>query len=189
MKKIFIVHRWGGSPKEPMLAWLATELKKKNYEVHSLEMPHPEEPTIDDWTAKLNEEVKNLDKDTYFIGHSIGCQTILRYLEKQKHVCGGAVLIAGWFTLQGLETKEEEKIAEPWLETPIDFDKILRNLPKLIAIFSDNDQFVPLDNKDIFKEKLNAEIHVEHNKGHFTESDGVTSSALIVKSLLKMSEI
>lgn len=185
-KRVFIVHRWGGSPHEPMIASLARHLELRGLDVHALTMPHPDEPTISAWVAHLAAEVGSLDGETFFVGHSIGCQTILRYLEKQKRACGGAVFIAGWFTLQGLETPEEQAIAAPWLETPLDFDAIQKHLPRSIALFSDNDPYVPLDNKDIFRAKFGSEIIVEDNKGHFTEGDGVVDSITACNALLKL---
>lgn len=185
-KRIFIIHRWAGSPNADWYPWLKSELESKKFEVHVLEMPHPENPTIDDWINHLAESVNTLDNKTFFIGHSIGCQTIMRYLEKQNHACGGAVFIAGRFTLQGLETEEEQKIAQPWLETQIDFDKVKQNLPKSVAIFSDNDPFVSVSDKEIFRAKLNSHIIIEHSKGHFTSDDGITELPATLKSMLNM---
>ena len=44
-------------------------------------------------------------------------------------------------------------------------------MPKSIAIFSDNDPWVPLDNQDDFRDKLGSEIIIEHAKGHFSGGD------------------
>lgn len=40
------------------------------------------------------------DENTYFIGHSIGCQSIDRYLEilPSETKIGGVVYVAGWLT-------------------------------------------------------------------------------------------
>ena len=180
MERIFIVDRWEGSPEKDWYQWLANRLEKKAYQVHLLEMPHPEKPEIKEWVEHLSQAVGKLDEETHFIGHSIGCQTILRYLSTQKRKAGKVALVAGWATLQGLETKQEEEITLPWLTTPIDWDKAKYNLSEIIAIFSDNDPFVPLDNKDIFKAKLGAKIIVEHDRGHFTQDDGATELPIIL---------
>ena len=39
-------------------------------------------PRIQKWVSKLAQTVGDADKQTYFVGHSMGCQTIVRYLEK-----------------------------------------------------------------------------------------------------------
>jgi len=186
-KKVYIIHGWGGSPKEPMHSWLKQELEKREYEIIIPKMPNPEEPKIKSWVEKLNEIVKNPDNNSYFIGHSIGCQTIMRYLESLSYniKIGGIVFIAPWFNLTNLNN-EEELITKQWIETPIDFDKIKLHTKKIVAIFSDNDKFVPLSNKEIFKDKLMANIIVEHEKGHFTEEGGIVSNPTALNELLKM---
>ena len=187
VKKVFIIHGWGGSPEEPMHQWLKEELGEKGFEVTVPKMPNPEYPEISKWINKLKEEVKSPDKNTYFIGHSIGCQTIMRYLEEIPNKIGGAVFIAPWFNLKGLG-KEEEKVAKPWIKTPINLSKVKLNINKLVAIFSDNDPFVPSTETKIFKRKLNAEIIIEKEKGHFTEDDGVDSNSVALTKLLEISK-
>ena len=67
----------------------------------------------------------------------------------------------------------DREIAKPWIETPLNLNKVKENSGKIIVIFSDNDSYVSLSNKEIFKEKLNAEIIIEHEKGHFGGEDGI----------------
>jgi hypothetical protein len=108
----------------------------------------------------LDKAVGVLDEHTFFVGHSLGCQAIARYLETQSErvKVGGIVFVAGFFKrLTGLEEGEEE-IGNHWLKTPLDFAKIKSHFTKSFAIFSDNDPFVPLDNIDDFKDKLDSEI-------------------------------
>jgi predicted alpha/beta hydrolase family esterase len=179
MKRVFIVHRWGGSQTSDWYQWLKSELEKRRYEVNVLAMPNADEPVIKKWVSHLSNKVGKLDSDTFFVGHSIGCQTIMRYLATQNNACGGAVFVAGWFTLQGLESEDEEAIAKPWIETPMDYMKVKKNLPRSLAIFSGNDPYVPLDNKDIFKTRLGSDIIVERNKGHFTGEDAELLPAIL----------
>lgn len=177
MKKVFIIHRWGGSPDEPLLRWLKSELEKNGFEVIVPEMPNSEKPDIETWVLKLKEIIEIPDKDTILVGHSVGCQTILRYLEKLDPTSrvGGIVFIAPWLTLSNLENDEEWRVAGPWLNTPIREGDIIKHIPKITAIFSDNDPYVPSKNIEMFKEKFNNDIEVivEHKKGHFTADDGV----------------
>ena len=88
-------------------------------------MSEPAEPKIEAWVSRLSRIIGVVDENTYFIGHSIGCQTILRCLEKlpDNAKVGGAVFVASWFTLTNVDTDEEKETARPWLETPIDFEK------------------------------------------------------------------
>ena len=58
--------------------------------------------------------------------------------------------------------------------------------PKITAIFSDNDPFVHLDNIKLFQEKLGAEITMEHAKGHFSGSDGITKLPSALDAILEV---
>ena len=185
MKTAIIVHGWDFNPQMHWYPWLKHHLEKKGFKVLTPEMPNSDNPQIKEWVEKLKEIAINPNKETYFIGHSIGCQTILRYLETlpEKTKVGPIVFVAPWFHLQNLEGPESEKIAKQWLETPMNIEKINTHLTKIICIFSDNDQWVPLADKEIFRQFFGAKIIVEHNKGHFTQDDGVTEVPDIIKGL------
>lgn len=131
-------------------------------------MPNTDEPKIEEWVDYLEKNIKDTDERTYFIGHSIGCQTIIRYLEKlHKHKkIAGCVFVAGWFDLINLESWEL-KIAHPWINSKIHFDRILDHCNNFLALFSTDDPFVHLDESEKFKKELGAKIIIKHNKGHF----------------------
>jgi uncharacterized protein len=175
MKQIYLIHGWGGSDSsEGWFGWLKSEYSKDRINVISFNMPSTDTPKIEDWVGFLEKNIKILNKDTFFVGHSIGCQTILRYLEKlpTKVKIGGAVFVAGWFHLNELDA-EEEKIARPWIETPINFQKIINHTSQFLAIFSDNDPYVPLSDSKIFEEKLKAKILIKDNEEHFNKTEQI----------------
>ncbi len=188
MKKVIIAHGWDGSPEEPMLKWTRQEMEKRGFEVIAPLMPHPENPTIEDWVGCLAESSGQIDEDTIFVGHSVGCQTVLRYLERlgENTKIRGVVLVAPWFilTLENLDEGESPEIAKPWMETPIDFEKVLSHTHNFIGIFSDNDPYVPLEqNKSLQEKNLKAKTIVLRGKGHFTESDEITELPEILEAI------
>src|SRR3990172_7377088 len=117
MKRAVIIHGWGGSPQAGWIPWLKKELEAKNIFVEAPQMPHTDTPTIEDWVPQLAKYV-DAEDESYLIGHSMGCQTIMRYLEKLPAgvKIKGVVLVAGFITLRGLNP-EEQVIAQPWLDT------------------------------------------------------------------------
>ncbi|MBI2673666.1 MAG: serine hydrolase family protein [Candidatus Zambryskibacteria bacterium] len=173
MKRVFIVHGWGGRPDEAWFPWIKKELEAKGFEVFVPAMPNTAEPKIETWVSFLKQVVGMPDSNTFFVGHSIGCQTIIRYLETLPEgvKIGGAVFVAGFYNLRNLETEEEERIAGPWVNTPLNDDKIRNAVNKAVAIFSDNDPYVLPENQESWKNRVGAKIIVEHNKGHFNEED------------------
>jgi len=194
MKRAFIIHGWGGNSKEGWFPWLKKELVKRGFKVYVPNMPDSECPKIKAWISCLKKLVGTADENTYFVGHSIGCQTILRYLETlpKNAKVGGAVFVAGWTNLK-LEAIEEEepgssKIAMPWIKKKISWNKILNHSKKFISIFSDNDPFVYLADSKIFRNKLRSKIIVQRNRGHFSGSSGVKKLPIALKSVLKISK-
>ena len=185
-KRVFIIHGWDGYPEEGWFPWLKKELEARGFEVFVPAMPDPSEPKIETWVPFLNQLVGTPDLNTFFVGHSIGCQTIIRYLETlpEGTKIGGAVFVAGWYNLRNLETEEEKRIAGPWVNTPRDDKKIRKIVNKAVAIFSDNDPFVIEENQKSWKEKVGAEIIVEHNKGDFRGSDGVKELPVVLEKIL-----
>ena len=178
-KRVFIVHGWDGYPEEGWFPYLKKELEAKGFLVSIPQMPDAGNPRIFNWVPALADAVGDPDENTYLIGHSMGCQTIARYLESlpEGKKIGGAVFVAGFFKrLTGLEDDMDvQETDRHWLTTPLDLDKVKIHLPKATAIFSDNDPFVPLDNQDDFRDKLFANIIIEHHKGHFIgPTDNIT---------------
>ena len=189
MKRAFIIHGWGGYPEEGWFLWLKRELEKKEFQVMVPAMPETDAPKIGSWVNHLANLVGTPDEETFLIGHSIGCQTVLRYLEKLPagQRVGGVVLVAGWIhRLDGDLSPEELIIAKPWIETSLDLNKVKGKSKNFTAIFSDNDQFTRLtkENEEIFKNQLGAKVIEEHAKGHFSGSDGVTELPNVLKAIL-----
>src|SRR3989344_1847287 len=129
-KKVYLIHGWGGSSEGGWFDWLKEELSKYNVKVYAFDMPDTDNPKIEKWVKYLEENIKAVDEQTYFVGHSIGCQTILRYLEKlHKHKkIAGCVFVAGWFDLiLSAHDSEELKISHSWINT--------KNYYKYLKIF------------------------------------------------------
>jgi uncharacterized protein len=191
MKRVFIIHGWDGNPKEGWFPWLKKELEKRDFKVLVPAMPDTAEPKIETWIPFLSQLVGIPDTNTFFVGHSIGCQTIIRYLETlpESVKIGGAVFVAGFYNLRGLETEEEKRIIGPWVNTPLNDDKIRKTVNRAVAIFSDNDPFVLPENQTSWKERVGAKIIVEHNKGHFNEEDpAVWELPSALEAMLEMVE-
>ena len=190
VKRVFIIHGWEGYPEEGWFPWLKKELENRNFQVFVPAMPEAESPRIESWIPYLARLVGKPDKNTYFIGHSIGCQTILRYLQTIKTSVGGAIFVAGWvsLTLIATRTKEEQAIAKPWLEAPIDFVKVKKTSSHFTAFFSDDDPYVPLENIKTYQERLDAKIIIEKGKRHFGGEDNVTKLPSVLKELLHMAK-
>src|SRR3989344_3973749 len=177
MKKAYLVHGWGGSDSnEGWFGWLKDNLKKKGIKITSFNMPNTEEPKIEERVGFLQKNIKEFNKETYFVGHSVGCQAILKFLEKLpgRIKIKGCIFVAPWMELDKNTIEEEGEevveIAKPWVETKIDFNKVKEHCKNFLAIFSDNDPYVLLSNVKLFKNKLNAETIIKNNQEHFNQT-------------------
>jgi hypothetical protein len=183
-KRIFLIHGWEGYPEEGWRPWLKSKLEKEGFSVFVPAMPDTKHPKMDDWIKHLIKIVGIPDKDCYFVGHSLGCITILRYLENLEdgQEVGGAVLIAGFTSNLGYEELES------FFTKHIDWERIKSHCKKFVAIHSDNDPYVSLHYGDFFKDKLNSEVIVEHDMRHFSGDDGITELPVALNTVLRMSE-
>lgn len=194
MNKIYIVHCWDGTKDDGWYPWLDKQLSNENNIVYRFDMPNTASPDIDEWVSFLDSKVESLDENTFFVGHSIGCQTIMRYLQT-KNMCkiGGILFVAPWLELLDFAIEDEESynVAKPWLNTKIDFEKVKQFTNNINCIFSDNDYFVSLDQKDKFEKLLDAKTIVVIGKGHISQDDGVYELKEILeecKNMIKREE-
>ncbi|MEX0919214.1 MAG: alpha/beta hydrolase [Parcubacteria group bacterium] len=195
MKRVFIIHGWGGNPEEAWFPWAKAELEKRGFEVEIPAMPdayEKEQPTIEGRVNVIREVVGQPEENTYFIGHSIGCQSIDRYLETlpEETRIGGVVYVAGWLTLKGLEDYEEEdrSAAKPWIETTINFEKVRTISPKSFAIFTQDDPFVDVENAEFYKEKLGSQIVILESGGHLNDESNTKELPEIIRAIEELSK-
>ena len=189
-KRVIIVHGWDGYPEEGWFPWLKKELEKEGFEAIVPQMPDANAPEIGKWVQHLSDVVSTPDGQTFFVGHSIGCQTILRYLATlpSDAAVGGVVLVAGFFILTNMEDDAVQSIAKPWLTRPIDYQKVLSVCNRMTAIFSYNDMYVPLENAKFFEQRLHPKIIIQKNQGHFSGGNGITVLPVALAELLEWSK-
>lgn len=192
MKRVFIIHGWEGYPEEGWFPWLKKELEAKGFQVIVPFMPSAAKPRIHTWVPALADVVGIANEETYFVGHSMGCQAIARYIETlpEGRKVGGAIFVGGFFKrLMGLEDNPAVMETDKhWLEAPLDLDKVGRSIKKSVAVFSTDDPWVPLDNKDDFKNKLNSEIVIVDGMKHFSGDDGIKKLPIVLQKLLEIAK-
>lgn len=181
-KHVFIIHGWGATPDMHWFPWLKKQLELRGCIVHALAMPDTKYPTQSAWVGHLQKSIEVVDEHTYFIGHSLGGISILRFLEAlpQGARAGGAILVAGFST----PIKYTE--LNSFFEKPVDYKKIKESVSHLIVIHSDNDPEVPLEQGKIMEEKLGAKLIIVKGAGHFNTRDGIVELPLVIEEFEKM---
>ena len=187
-KRAFLIHGWKGYPEEGWRPWLKKKLEEKRFEVVIPAMPDTAAPTMDKWVPYLTKVVEIPDENTYFVGHSLGCITILRYLEilKEDQKAGGTVLVAGF--AHDLEYDGYKGELSSFFRAPLDWEKIKKHCFKFISIHSDDDTWVSVKHSGIFREKLGAEAIIMHNMKHFSGDDGINELPIVLDRILAVPE-
>ena len=181
MKRIFLVHGLRGSPEENWLPWLKKELEKNGLTAIVPAMPDAANPKQEAWVKHLAEIIGVPDKDCIFIGHSLGCTAILRYLEtlKENQEVGACIFVAGVHEDLGI------KEIKDFFKEPFGWDKIKSHCKKFIALHSDNDPYSALRTGDVFRKNLDAEVIIRH-MGHFNQAAGITELPVVLDIVLKL---
>lgn len=189
MKRVFIIHGWTGHPDEHWAPWLSQKLEEKRFRVLQPAMPGTDFPKMNEWVSYLKDQIGSADRDTYLVGHSIGCLAILRYLEKYKESIGGAILVAPWATLtpEAFPTDADKAVVDDWTTASFNWDEIKKHCSRFLALLSEDDPDVPyVENKLVFEKHLRAKIITFRDKGHFIASAGVLTLQEALDGLLEM---
>lgn len=162
-----LIHGWEGGPNKDWFPWLNKKLIKDGYDVINMSMPNSFNPKKDEWVKHLEDYV-DLSKDTFFIAHSLGAISVLKYLEKINKKIKGAILVAPYII-----NEKEYKTLSSFYSRKIDWSKVNKNCNKFFTIFSDDDPFVSLDQYLFMKDKTKVDLTVLHNRGHFSDDDNI----------------
>lgn len=183
MKRVFIVHGYTGYPDKNWFPWLKAELEKLDVEVVVPAMPDTNAPTLNKWQPYLQQTVGEPDEDTYLVGHSLGCPTILRYLESLDgdQTVGGALLVAGF-----AEPLPHLPELDSFTEGEWDDARVQEHAKKITIINSDDDEAVPFFNAEHVRDRFNAELITVHNMGHINEKAGATEVPFVLDKLMQM---
>jgi len=166
MRRAVIVHCWGGNPNYAWYPWVKKELEKEAYTVTVPSMPDTDMPKEVLWVPKLKEIIGTPDEDLVLIGHSIGCATIMRYLESlgEDQKVGKVIFVAGFTDDLGFEEIKN------FFQSPINKEKIKKSVKLgIVAIQSDNDPYVPFSKfKETLEAAFDAKVVVKHGAGHMS---------------------
>lgn len=169
MPKVFILHGWGATPDSNWFPWLKTELEQKGYAVFVLAFPDPDLPNLKKWLNEFEKYKKYIDKNTIFVGHSLGATFIFHILQEFEHPIKAAFLVAGFAGATGTEC---DRYVGDISMRDFNWEKIRKNCKKFVMFASDNDQYVPLEKSEELSKVLSAELIIIKNAGHLSAGSG-----------------
>jgi uncharacterized protein len=112
------------------------------------------------WFPYFTDELK-LGPNDIVIGHSSGALAIMKYTE--DHKLGGSVLIGTYYTDLGYE---DEKTSG-YFDTPWNWVAIKSNQEWTAIFASPDDPYIPIEEPEYIRDKLNSEYFELKNEGHF----------------------
>ncbi|WJV63884.1 alpha/beta hydrolase [Pectobacteriaceae bacterium CE70] len=170
-KHVYVIHGYTATPTSHWFGWLTDQLHSLGTDVSILAMPNSTDPDNAAWQKHIAENVKTLDEQTFFVGHSLGCVTLLRYLQSKPASVkvGGAVLAAGFLSSLPILPSLDEFTAQP-----LNMTQLKTQILRRAVILSLNDDIVPPELSLALSQQLDADLYGVPNSGHFLERDGYT---------------
>ncbi|MCB9690908.1 MAG: alpha/beta hydrolase [Alphaproteobacteria bacterium] len=164
MDRIVLVPRWGATARDDWYPWLRAEVDVP-VAVVPLE-PTPAAPSLEACQAAIAAVATGDLRGTLLVGHSVGCQVVMRFLAGVPPGAGplGFLAVAGWFTLD-----TAWPTIRPWIDTPIDTDAVRRACPDVRLLLSDDDPFTGdhVANAALWRERLGAAVELVPGARHF----------------------
>lgn len=182
--RVFIVKSWTAPPESVWRPWLKKELEERGFQATIVShLPETSDTNVNEWIDGISKSIGKPDQETILVGHSLGCVSILRYLETIDTPIAGCVFVAGFAEDVGF--KEHAS----FFSKPLNWSKIRKNCGKFACIYSDNDPYVPIERIEAFKRELNAKTVLIKNAGHFGREENCLKLPEVLELVLEIGKI
>lgn len=171
MKFVFI-HGAYGNPEENWFPQLKEGLEALGQDVFVPQFPTPENQNLESWFKVFENVYKNINKneDACFIGHSLGPLFILHLIDKYNLKLDSAIFVSPF--MKKLNNPQFDKINETFYKEDFNFEELKKLILKSYVLYSDNDPYVESSHSIGFARKLNSEVILIKDGGHFNSSSG-----------------
>lgn len=163
MKKVLILHGWGGSDEPHWQSWLAKQLKEKNYEVSFPNLPNRDLPQFDKWMDALKKEYDRFQPDIV-VCHSLGTILWFHFAHNNElKELDKLMLVAP------VRQKCEIKELQSFFPYPTS-DNL--NAKEIIMVGSTNDPYLSVDEAIELHAELNVGLKILDDAGHINAESG-----------------
>lgn len=182
-KKVYIIHGYTASPTSHWFPWLKEKIVDDETQVSILQLPNSSNPKKEEWLETLKTEIKNMDTETYFVAHSLGCITLLSYLDRLEPLpnFGGFILVSGFSeyipTIPSLA---------PFTDESVNFKRISAATKSCVVVAAKDDSIVPFQFSQSLSNQLDASFFSMEKGGHFLAEGGFTTFPLVYDTLHQM---
>lgn len=178
---VYCIHGFTASSGANWFPWLKEQLKKKGIVLICPDMPSTNDPHLMPWLQKIDEVAKEVNEDTIFVGHSLGCITALHFILRRNIKIKGVILVSGFMDENPIEV-QKEGLSE-FMEKAVDTERIKALIPHRVVITAVDDDIVLTQATEKMADKLDARLIALCEGGHFIDRDGVTEFPEVLKLL------
>jgi len=181
---IYIIHGYTASSKSNWFPWIKEQLETKGIKTYIPNLPNSHNPYLSEWIQYLTETASDIDENTIFVGHSLGCITCIRFLLNKNIKIKGAIFVSGFIDENPMDDKLEG--LQSFVSDDINIEKLKDLVPIRIAITSTNDDIVPSDATKKMALRIDAKlIELDYGK-HFIDRDGYTKFPILLNEIEKL---
>jgi hypothetical protein len=181
MKKVFIIHGFGGSPNGGWRPWLMSELEKLDIYACSLSMPGPAAPVLSEWLEEIDRYVKrDKDDEIYLIGHSLGGSALLNYFQQYDSNVEGVIFVSS----PCRKRKDSSKI-DGFLND-FNYELIKSKIKNIAVIQGDDDPNVSMLDAELIAKETDGKLIVIPGGKHLNGSAGFVQLPECLDVLLEM---
>lgn len=185
---VFIFHGTVGYPEENWFPWLKYQLISQGIQTYVPKLPTPEGQRLESWLGVYKQYEQYVNKNTIFVGHSLGCTFIFRILEKIKFPIKAAILTTPVLDKLGLpEFESFDKLNETFIDHPFDWKKIKQNCPYFSIYRGDDDPYIPINQPKEIGKQLGVELKMINKGGHLNTKAGFTEFPEVLEEIKKLS--
>lgn len=180
---VYIIHGFMATPADHWFQWLKDKLEERGIAVKVLALPDSFSPDPIVWQKTLGENIDRLNENTFLVAHSLGCVSLLSYLEDREgdKPIGGLVLVSGF-----VAPLPELPQLNSFVDHQVNFEKIIKVAPQRAVFGSPQDSIVPYSLTEGLARDLSAGLYSIDGAGHFLAEDGYDAFPQLLDKLLKM---
>ncbi len=190
MKTTLALHWWWGHSEENWLPWLRKEIEFKAENLFIPNLPNTDNPSLKEQLEYINVYSSDFSDSWNIIGHSLGCQLAIKFVEENNISNSQIILVAP--TYPGLAEElwteilwDSFETIKKYYDTKFDFEKLNKLNNEIIVFLSDNDPYINMANAKKYYSKLENIKFIEFSKkGHFNKSAGVEELGEILENLI-----
>ncbi len=176
---VLLLHGTNGNGKNNWFPWLSEKLSALGYKVISPDMNDQGTPDLNKRLKVLEKYKDEINENSLVIGYSLGAPTALQFLMKFNKKIRHLFLVApthpdmDWEWYRDNHADSPAEAIQKVSQASLDWEKIRDLVAGTTALFSDNDEHIPLSVKDLYERDMQANTVVLKNKGHFGTSSGL----------------